>query len=339
MGKIAMSAEVVRQPQIQESLFMWRNGRKATGFTLVELLVVIAIIGVLVALLLPAVQAAREAGRRSTCMDNMKQIALAVLNYETNRRSLPLAFTPNITTAQRIGACNGLLPPTKLKTNPSNGLKKHFFLTFILPYLERQTLYDSIKLDLNYDEGTNDAATKQDIKEFICPSADTRKAKYATDYTTLVTIDPIIYCRFIEGAGLASKKRNVEKLAGFLSDMPLKSAHVTDGLSNTFMLFESAGKPNHYINGVLNPDDQVPEWKYRWASDKTYDVIGSSNQTTCPVRTMMNCDNYHEVYSFHPGGALFAFGDGSVDYLRNDMDLDTFVSLFTRAARDIPGSR
>jgi prepilin-type N-terminal cleavage/methylation domain-containing protein len=310
-----------------------------TGFTLVELLVVIAIIGVLVALLLPAVQAAQEAGRRSACMDNMKQIALAVLNYETNRKVLPLAYTPNNSSAQRYGACNGVLPPTKLKANPSNKLAKHFFLTLILPYIERQSQYDSIKLNLDYSDPANAPAVNQDVKEFMCPSADTRKAVYATDYTTLVTIDPIIYCRFIEGAGFASKKRNVEKLAGFLGDLPVKSAHVTDGLSNTFMLFESAGKPNHYINGVLNPDDPVPAAKFRWASNTAYDVLGSSNQTTCPVKTLMNCDNYHEVYSFHPGGALFAFGDGSVDFVRNDIDLDTFVSLFTRAARDIPGSR
>src|SRR4029079_2733354 len=117
---------------------------------------------------------------------------------------------PNISTAQRIGPCNGLLPPTKLKTNKSNGLKKHFFLTFILPYIERQSQYDSINLDLDFDAAANEPGTKQDVKEFICPTADTRKAKLATDYTTMVTIGPIIYCRFIEGPGLASKKRNVD---------------------------------------------------------------------------------------------------------------------------------
>ena len=112
----------------------------ATGFTLVELLVVIAIIGVLVALLLPAIQASREASRRSQCLDNMKQIALAVLSYETNRGSLPLGLL-----AQRYGPtalrqCASATAPTTTKSNPSNGLKKHFLLSFILPYIERQSI-------------------------------------------------------------------------------------------------------------------------------------------------------------------------------------------------------
>src|SRR5205085_2027263 len=167
----------------------------------------------------------------------MKQIALAVLSYETNRKVLPLAYTPNTTTGQRYGACNGLFPPTKLKSNPSNKLAKHFFLSFILPYMERQSQYDSINFKLDYTDASNRPAVNQDVKEFICPSADNRKSAFAADYTTLVNIDPIIYCRFIEGAGLSSKNRGVEKLAGLLGDLPVKSASVSDGLSNTFMLF------------------------------------------------------------------------------------------------------
>src|SRR5690242_20110554 len=121
---------------------MQRARKITTGFTLVELLVVIAIIGVLVALLLPAIQASREAGRRSNCIDNMKQVALAVLSYETNRRSLPLAYTPNDTSSKLVGNCNGKKLPTTTKPGiPANKLKKHFFLSFILPYMEEQKLY------------------------------------------------------------------------------------------------------------------------------------------------------------------------------------------------------
>src|SRR5688500_1892604 len=79
--------------------------RERTAFTLVEVLVVIAIIGILVALLLPAIQAAREAARRSSCTNNMKQIGLAVLNYESGRKQLPLAFSPNNTGALKKGNC------------------------------------------------------------------------------------------------------------------------------------------------------------------------------------------------------------------------------------------
>jgi prepilin-type N-terminal cleavage/methylation domain-containing protein len=309
----------------------------STGFTLVELLVVIAIIGVLVALLLPAIQSSREAGRRNQCIDNMKQISLAVLNYDTTRRSLPLAYSPNDTSDKLIGNCVGKkLPTTKKSGVPPNKLKKHFLLSFILPYMEEQRLFDAINFNLDWDASP---ATSTDIKTFLCPSGDTRKNTYATDYTVLINIHQLNYCRSIEGAGLASKKRSVEKLVSMLSDAPLTTASVRDGLSNTFMLFESAGKPNHYVNGVLQIDDPVPPEKYRWASNTAYDTFGVTAQLTCPITTLMNCDNYHEIYSFHPGGAVFAYGDGSIDFIRDSIDVDTFVSLFTRAAGDIPAAR
>lgn len=310
-----------------------------TGFTLVELLVVIAIIGVLVALLLPAIQAARESGRRTTCIDNMKQIALAVLTYETNRGSLPLAFTPNDSSQQYIGNCNGKSAPTTKKAKPSNNLKKHFFLSFILGYMERQSQYDLFNFTLDWNDGANAPAVNQDIKEYLCPSGDTRRGVYATDYTTMNHIDARNYCGFIEGAGLAARKRSVEKLVPMLTDTLSKSASVRDGLSNTFMLFEMAGRPNHYSHGVLQPNDVLSPDTFRWASGSAYGTVGG-NQLVCPLPTaIMNCDNSYSIYSFHPGGAVFAFGDGSVDFLRDDLDVDTFVSLFTRAANDIPGPR
>jgi prepilin-type N-terminal cleavage/methylation domain-containing protein len=332
---------------------MQRAQSKQSGFTLVELLVVIAIIGVLVALLLPAIQASREAGRRGQCLDNMKQLALAVLSYESTRGTLPLAYSPNNTAEQLYGNCVGnKIPTTKKPGNPPavpgkppGVLKtKHYLLSFILPHLERQRLYD--KIDFNADWSASDA-TKEDIQEFLCPSADTRKRAYTTDYTTLVDIEPRNYCRFIEGAGLASMKRPVDRLAGMLSDLPIKSANVRDGLSYTFMLFESAGRPNHYFKGVFQVDNPIAKGRYEWASPKADwgDVInnpvvfGNGNQLDCPITGLMNCDNDHQVYSFHPGGAIFAYGDGSADFVNQQIDVDIFVCKFTRAARDIPASQ
>ncbi len=308
------------------------------GFTLVELLVVIAIIGVLVALLLPAVQASREASRRNQCIDNMKQISLAVLNYDTTRTTLPLAYTPNdITTPKYLGACVGKSKPKTIKpAAQTNKLKKHFLLSFILPYMEEQKLFDSIDFTLDWDAS---GATKTDIKTFLCPSADTRRNTYTTDYTTLVNIDPRNYCGFIEGANLASKNRPAEKLAGMLSDLPLKFGAVKDGLSNTYMLFENAGKPNHYTNGKFLSDNPIGPGNFEWASPKSVDYfIFGNNQLTCAITTIMNCDNTHEIYSFHPAGAVFANGDGSVDFVSDSIDVDIFVCHFTRAAGDVPPS-
>src|SRR4029078_10604342 len=124
-------------------MHLYRSRKR--GFTLVELLVVIAIIGILVALLLPAIQAAREAARRSQCVNKVKQLGLAVLNYQSARKLLPYTSTPNLTLAVKTGACNGAAG-TAVSTN---GLKHHSVFSFILPYMEQQAVYDQI--DFKYD--------------------------------------------------------------------------------------------------------------------------------------------------------------------------------------------
>ena len=330
------------------------------GFTLVELLVVIAIIGILVALLLPAIQAAREAARRIQCTNNMKQLGLAILNFESAKRELPLAYTPNYlypTTPPKIGACpgtNGLRPA-------SNNKQDHFLLTFILPYLEQQALYDKIdqKRDwfdntLNTSTGTNNRdAVKVDVPDFLCPSAENRPNTYTTDYYTIVDIQESGYCTTIEGTGLTKTKRSVDLLIGMLQDSPTSVRKVTDGLSKTFMLFESAGRPMNFLSGGIfngmmwephiNPGLRQPgvgsPTDYQWADDGVYSVWGNSSNPNCGLSTVMNCDNYQGLYSFHPGGSVQLFGDGSADLINEDIELDTFVSLFTRAGDDIAGSR
>lgn len=331
------------------------NSKRRGAFTLVELLVVIAIIGILVALLLPAIQAAREAARRIQCTNNMKQIGLAILNYESSKRQLPLAYTPNYTGTQFSGACGS----TGAFRNPNNSQQDHFVLTFILPFMELQNIYDQIDLTKDWHDTTknssgttNRAATSVDIGDYLCPSAESRPGKYTTDYFCLIDISDTDYCADVEGGPMLTKqKRNREKLAGMLQDVPVPVRKVSDGLSKTFMFFESAGRPNLYDNNrqLANPSEMgpinrgstpdIPHRDTQWADDRVYALWGNVfDPTKCPITSIMNCDNYSEIYSFHAGGANFLFGDGSVAYLQETMNIDTFISLFTAAADDTAGS-
>src|SRR5262245_26547135 len=131
-----------------------RNSSYRRGFTLVELLVVIAIIGILVALLLPAVQAAREAARRTQCVNHLHQIGIAM----HNRHDVYLEFPP---------ALAQFVPPG------AQEIKDHSWTPFVLPYIEQQAIYDRYNFDLRWDEGANTAAggpIREHIKTFVCPS-------------------------------------------------------------------------------------------------------------------------------------------------------------------------
>ncbi len=277
----------------------------AGGFTLVELLVVIAIIGVLIALLLPAVQAAREAARRTQCTNNLKQIGLALHNYESSYRVFPPAYS------RRPG---------------------HNMLTFILPYLEQKPVYDQYRWDLAWDDPANDPATHVDLEVFLCPSAGSQR-RYVSDYATCEYIpDTQARSDLIASGKITVRARwdgLFEKGApgdDYAPANPISA--VRDGLSNTFMLFEDAGRPIEYVEGKATGNTNVTgaEWANREAEFWIHLLCGSR---------IINCSNNNEIYSFHPGGANFLYGDGSVHFQPETIDPDVFVSLFTRAAQDV----
>lgn len=310
--------------------------RRQGGFTLVELLVVIAIIGILVALLLPAVQAARESARRSQCSNNLRQLGLAAHNFHDTHKKLPSSVRPA-----------GLTPLPRIAG-----------LTLTLPFLEQTNAYNAYDQSQNWFHTANLPVTTQIIPTFICPSTPepTRKDGIpeaspwvgnlvaVTDYSPVIGVD-----RRLQTAGLVDKagegalpKNNQPRLAD-----------IVDGLSNTVLYGESAGRPYVYRKGVQKYGElpinrtNAGGWA-RPASDfsvdgSTYDGVSS------PGPCALNCTNGEDVggaafphpyygtegtaeaFAFHPGGANFAFADGSVRLLSANLSIREFARLVTRA--------
>jgi prepilin-type processing-associated H-X9-DG protein len=149
-----------------------------------------------------------------------------------------------------------------------------------------------------------------------------------------VVIDEVDF-NIVLQAGLV-RPRPLDLLESMLQERPTRPRHVADGLSHSFLLFEDAGRPEWWISG-RKQDDRIAGAGLVWSDPRQYFIVGLSPE--CGLTTVMNCTNFDEIYSFHEGGANFLYGDGSVRFHAQDIDLETFVSLFTRAAHDVVGAR
>jgi prepilin-type N-terminal cleavage/methylation domain-containing protein/prepilin-type processing-associated H-X9-DG protein len=325
--------------------------QNSAGFTLVELLVVIAIIGVLIALLLPAVQAARESSRRSSCLNNLHNLGVALHNFHDAKKQLPSSL------------------------RPASGVRISWE-TYLLPYFENQTMYDRIDFTQTWSSKTitppktvsNFDLVKIRMNVFECPSSPEPErldgdpqnpsgAPWAadtaapTDYSTITNVETrLVTAKLvdIDGPGIMPKN----------STPTFKD--VTDGLSKTILLAESAGRPFVYRNGKkigALPGNRVNGGGWcRPASDFGLDG-SSSDGATFPGPCAINCTNGEDVgslpfplpapygtngtgetYSFHSGGANVAFGDASVKFVNDQIDIRDFAKLVTRAGGELVNS-
>ena len=204
---------------------------KAKGFTLVELLVVIAIIGVLIALLLPAVQAARESARRTSCTNNLRQIGLALVNHSLTEESLPVGCE----------GCNGF------------GGKMTSWLTHLLPYLERQSLADQYDFDIAAYTVSNRQVSIY-IDEFICPSEPSDRLHETSKLWKDCSYTDYGGSFGVEGIEIQDEDGGipVEYLGVLIYDRPVSIREITDGTSKTIAaaeLLNRRGHENVWTNG------------------------------------------------------------------------------------------
>lgn len=297
------------------------------GFTLVELLVVIAIIGVLIALLLPAVQQAREAARRMQCTNQLKQVVLALHNYADTHRKLPSAA---------YGAAN------------DRGISLWVRLA---PFMEQSAFYDQYRHNESWGSTSNKALLLSASMEGIrCPSGavDTysgsdasRKPYFTTHYYGI--LGPIgdipnttnQQYSFISEIPGEVATQGVFTLAMTGSNSPIGFEGITDGTSNTLAFGEICWNDytayREYTLGMVDYGGSTGMGAFTYKSVKWPINIGL--HSTSSVYSAFN--NVGPFGSHHPGGANFAIADGSVRFLPETIDMDNYLGLASRNGQEV----
>ncbi len=341
-----------------------RSSAVGRGFTLIELLVVIAIIAVLIALLLPAVQAAREAARRAQCVNNLKQIGLAIYNYESANSSYPMG---NITQSWFDDPnCGGIF-------------YGHTAMSYILPYIEEVNQWNAINYSLPYNTFAQTTGFYNKVSSYLCPS-DTSAATLppvfiATAQTSYAPVRGIRENIFWTQAGPnASNRCGANDSEGlFGANISYRIAEVTDGTSNTMMFGETSrfkeeeGSSSHFSFWNVAAAWVGPPWTAAnptWPGDVritggafVVPVLNSPPVTNGGPACQENVAAPHSLNwslppnnppclylgqwgfrSRHPGGANFGFADGSVKFIKNSVNYLVYRTLGTRNGGEVISS-
>ncbi|QDU63679.1 Type II secretion system protein G precursor [Planctomycetes bacterium Pan216] len=303
--------------------------RQASGFTLVELLVVIAIIGILVALLLPAVQQAREAARRAQCQSNLKQMGTALHNYHD---------------------AHDAFPPGTIYTSPSSTSSYGGWGIALLPYLDQEALFNQYNHDLSNDDNQNEPVLQRSLSVMRCPS----------DATTTGLVDPgadyneVAPSSYKGVAGISSggcgpfwdnpvtvdngnsrpELRGLLHVVGVGNSTTESIRSVSDGTSKSFAIAEYHTTTN-------------PNVKAFWGVSKRFYALGTAMPQThlraladnaeCRVIDGSHCRCNRALGSLHLGGMHVLLCDGRVEFISSNIDSALYLALATIAGSEGPG--
>lgn len=309
--------------------------RSRTAFTLVELLVVIAIIGILIALLLPAVHAVRESGRRTQCLNQSRQLAMACIQFEGTHGHFPPGFRDN---------------------------DQLMWSGFILPFLDQNVVYESMELDTPAPlwsttfggVSANEAAVGTYMGIFQCPSSGVP----VSQFDPILRAERIPCCYLACASGLLSRESGPGPWVGlskshgfpasdgvFYEDSKTRSTDILDGLSNTVLIAEAV--PDQELFGVDHAGNaqKVDHWTIgSMELDGSYDLPSSEiseclGSTGVPINSMfIESSNINDkelcFASRHNGGVNFSFADGHTDFVSEDVDEKVYRAIGSRRGRE-----
>jgi len=321
--------------------FHHRSARlRRGGFTLIELLVVIAIIGVLIALLLPAVQSAREAARRTQCTNNLKQIGIALHNYHDSHRVLPPGW---VAVFEEEHHDHDSLQDDDHGDEALEGWPGWGWGSMILEQVEQSPLYNAINFDLPVNTSANVTVRLSRVASYICPSDDETPLVPVRDQGDSTSITEVSTGNYVASNGIGEIGPD-DGQGLFFMNSRVRFADIKDGTSQTLAVGErsfnlspvtwTARTPGGW--NFKTPPGQGGDPRFLSFPHPAFSMIIGTVGIEDPPRTPNHPRAHPEDYwSHHPGGVNFLFADGSVHFVRDTITQKVFLALATRKGREV----